>query len=128
MPTAWYIDDDQDMIQAITLMLKLLDYETRPFLGARPAAQALLAGERPDVLFLDVSMPSVTGIDMLEFIRRRKEWDDLPIIMLSSEATDTQVDQALSLGADAYTFKPATIEDLENAIERALQKRKSGQV
>ena len=127
MRTAWYVDDDQDMIQAITLMLKLLDYETRAFLGARPAAQALLAGERPDVLFLDISMPTVTGIDMLEFIRRRREWDDLPVIMLSSEATDTQVDQAFALGADAYTFKPATIEDLETALETAFRKRKSGQ-
>ena len=77
---------------------------------------ALLVGDDADLLSLAD-----------KFIRRRKEWDDLPIIMLSSEATDTQVDQALALGADAYTFKPATIEDLESAIERATRKRKSGQ-
>ncbi|MBN1668620.1 MAG: response regulator [Anaerolineales bacterium] len=124
MRTAWYIDDDQEMINAITLMLQLLGFQTRPFLSARPAAQALLAGENPDILLLDISMPEVTGIDLLEFIRRRKMWDHLPVIMLSSEAADTQVDKALHLGADGYTFKPATIEELENAIQSAFQKRK----
>lgn len=128
MRTAWYVDDDQDMINAITLMLQLLDIKTRAFLGARPAAQALLAGERPDIIFLDISMPEVTGFDLLEFIRRRNKWADLPIIMLSSEAADTLVDQALEMGADAYTFKPATIDDLESAIESAFQNRKSRNV
>ena len=61
---------------------------------------------------------------MLEFVRRRAEWDDLPVIMLSSEAADVQVDEAMGLGADAYTFKPATLEDLETAINTATEKRK----
>jgi CheY-like chemotaxis protein len=122
LKTVWYVDDDSEMIQAVKLMLQLLGYQTRPFIDARKAAKLLLAGERPDVLMLDINMPAVTGLDMLEFIRRRDQWKNLPIIMLSSEAADLQVDTAMELGADAYVFKPVTIEELEAAFKKAQAK------
>ena len=65
-------------------------------------------------------MPEVSGLDMLEFVRRRKEWNDLPILMLSTEAADVTVDKALTLGADGYVSKPVTIEELEKAINDSL--------
>lgn len=123
MKIAWFTDDDQDMIKALSLMLRLLDYETRSFPNARRAARALLTGQRPDLLILDINMPEVSGLDLLEFIRSRRQWDDLPVIMFSSEAADVQVDHALALGADAYIFKPVTLDELETAIAQAMQKR-----
>ncbi len=69
-------------------------------------------------------MPTVTGLDMLEFVRRRDTWKHLPVIMLSSEAADVQVDTAMELGADAYVFKPVTLEELEAALNLAEAKRK----
>lgn len=122
MKQVWIVDDDEEMARAVSLMLKLLDCETKTFLGARPAAQALLAGKRPDLLILDINMPEVTGLDMLEFLRRRPEWKNLPIVMLSSEAADVTVDHALALGADAYTMKPVLIEELEKAMAQAFYK------
>lgn len=121
MQTIWLVDDDQEMITAVQMMLKLLHYESRYFLSARLAAQALLGGERPGALLLDVSMPEVSGIDFLEFLRRRSEWKNLPVVMLSSEAADVQVDVALGKGADAYVTKPVSIEELEEALKKAFQ-------
>jgi DNA-binding NarL/FixJ family response regulator len=46
------------------------------------------------------------------------------VVMLSSETTDVQVDEAMKLGADAFVFKPVTIEELEGAIERAMAAHK----
>ena len=112
------------MIQAVKLMLQLLGYETRSFIDARKAAKLLLAGEQPDVLLLDINMPEVSGLDMLEFVRRRDRWKNLPVVMLSSEAADLQVDTAMELGADAYVFKPVTIDELEAALQSAEAKRK----
>jgi CheY-like chemotaxis protein len=122
MKKIWIVDDDEEMGRAVSLMLQLLECETKTFLGARSAAQALLTGKQPDLLILDINMPEVSGIDMLEFLRRRQEWKTLPIIMLSSEAADVTVDQALALGADAYTMKPVTIEELEKAMSQAFYK------
>jgi len=59
---------------------------------------------------------------MVEFLRRRPETKELPIVMLSSESTDIVVDQALALGADAYVMKPVTIEELEKAMANAFYK------
>ena len=112
------------MIQAVKLMLQLLGYETRAFLDARRAAKLLLAGEQPDVLLLDINMPQVSGLDLLEFVRRRDRWKHLPIVMLSSEAADLQVDSAMELGADGYVFKPVTLDELEAALNMAAAKRK----
>jgi two-component system chemotaxis response regulator CheY len=122
MKQVWIVDDDDEMGRAISLMLGLLDCQTRHFLDPRPAAQALLAGGRPDMMILDINMPEVSGLDMLEFLRRRKEWKDLPIIMLSSEAADVTVDQALQMGADGYVMKPATIDELEKVMAQAFYK------
>jgi CheY-like chemotaxis protein len=122
MREVWIIDDDEEMGRAVSLMLKLLDCEPKHFLGPRPAAQALLGGKRPDLMILDINMPEVTGLDMLEFVRRRPEWKKLPVIMLSSEAADVMVDKALKLGADGYVMKPVTIEELEKAMAQAFYK------
>jgi CheY-like chemotaxis protein len=121
MKTVWFVDDDVEMSHAISLILGLLDYKMRAFQDARSTVHALKAGERPDVLILDISMPEVTGVDLLEYIRKRMGFLDLPIVMLSSEATEAQVDQALELGADGFVAKPVTIEELEAAIEKALK-------
>lgn len=122
MKTVWIVDDDEEMGSAVALMLKLLDCTSKHFINARLGAQALLAGPVPDLMILDINMPEVTGLDLLEFIRRRKEWKDLPVIMLSSEAADVTVDRAMEIGADGYAMKPVTLEELEKAMAQAFYK------
>ena len=122
MKKVWIVDDDEEMTRAIQLMLGLIDCEATGFFNARSATQALLAGNRPDLMILDVNMPEVSGLDLLEFLRRRADWKDLPVIMLSTEAADVTVDKAMKLGADGYVTKPVTIEELERAINTAFQK------
>jgi len=120
MITVWIVDDDEEMIHAVQMMLKLLDCESRHFFAARLAAQALLDGKRPDLFILDISMPGVSGIDFLEFLRRRKDFSNIPVVMLSSEAADVMVDHAIALGADAYVTKPVALEELEAAMKKAI--------
>jgi DNA-binding response OmpR family regulator len=117
---AWIVDDDEEMSHAVKLMLQLLDFEVATFRDARSAGQALLAGRRPDLLVLDINMPEVTGIDFLEFVRSRAEFKHIPVVMLSTETADLQVDEALRLGANDFIFKPVTIEELERAVGNVL--------
>jgi DNA-binding response OmpR family regulator len=120
MKEIWIVDDDEEMGRAVSLMLKLLDCNTKYFFNPRSAAQALLAGGTPELMILDINMPEVSGLDMLEFLRRRIEWKNLPVIMLSSEAADVMVDKALKLGADGYVMKPVTIDELEKVMSQAF--------
>ncbi len=122
MRNIWTVDDDEEMSRAIGLMLKLLDCDVTTFHNVRSAAQLFVSGRKPDLLILDINMPEVTGLDMVEFLRRRPDTKDLPIVMLSSEAADTMVDRAMELGADSYVMKPVTIEELEKAMATAFYK------
>ncbi|MGZ9220997.1 MAG: response regulator [Anaerolineales bacterium] len=120
MRHVWIVDDDEEMSRAVGLMLNLLDCDTTSFLTVRSAVQTLLTRKMPDLIILDINLPEVSGLDMLEFLRRRPEWKDIPVVMLSSEAADTIVDKALELGADSYVMKPVTIEELEKAMGTAF--------
>ena len=122
MREIWIIDDDEEMGRAIGLMLKLLDCEATLFFNARTAVQVLLTGKRPELMIVDINMPEVSGLDLIEFLRRRPEWKEMPIIVLSSEAADTMIDKALRFGADTYVMKPATLEELEKAMKVAFSK------
>jgi len=120
MKKVWIIDDDEEMVGAIQLMLKLLECDSERFYSARPAAQALLKGQAPDLVILDLNMPEVSGIDFLEYVRRNVQWKDVPIIILSTEAADVMVDRAMDLGADGYVTKPVAINELEAVMQKAF--------
>jgi len=120
MRLAWIIDDDDEMSHAVRLMLELLEFEVKTWRDARNAAQALLAGQRTDLIVLDINMPEVTGMDFLEFLSMRKELKDQKVIMLSTEASDVRVDQAMRLGASGFVSKPVTIDELEAVIAEVV--------
>jgi DNA-binding response OmpR family regulator len=122
MKHIWLVDGDEEMSRAVGLMLKLLDCEVASFFNVRAAAQAILISRRPDLIILDLDMPEVSGLDMVEFLRRRPESKNIPIVMLSSEAADIIVDKALELGADSYIRKPVTLQELEIAMTSAFDK------
>jgi CheY-like chemotaxis protein len=122
MREIWIVDDDEEMSRAIGLMLKLLECKVTTFFNVRSAAQNFASGKKPDLIILDLNMPEISGIDMIEFLRRRPDTKNLPIVMLSSEAADSVVDKALELGADSYVMKPVTIEELEKAMATAFYK------
>jgi two-component system chemotaxis response regulator CheY len=126
MTDVWVVDDDDEMRDAIQLMLKVIGVHATVYTDARAAAQSLLGGKRPDLLILDINMPEVSGLDLLEFVRRRPEWSRLPVLMLSTEAADVTVDRAMFLGADGYVTKPVTMEELQRALDAALQKSRKG--
>lgn len=122
MRNVWVVDDDEEMSRAISLMLGLLDCHVTVFHTVRAAAHKIVSGKQPDLLILDINMPEVSGLDMVEFLRRRAATKELPIVMLSSETTDLIVDRALELGADAYVMKPVTVDELEKAMATAFYK------
>ncbi len=120
MKIAWLVDDDEEMATAVGLMCKLLDFKVRSFLDAPSAARALLDEAAPDLILLDINMPQVSGKDFLEFVRQRPEFKGLPVVMLSSEFADVQIDELLKLGADGYVTKPVSMDELEAAVGKAL--------
>jgi two-component system chemotaxis response regulator CheY len=120
MQVVWIVDDDDEMSHAVKLMLQLLEFSVKIFRDAKSTARQLMSGDHPDAILLDINMPQVSGIDFLEFLRLRSELKEIPVVMLSSETTDIQVDEAMELGANGFVFKPVTIDELEEALKRAM--------
>jgi two-component system chemotaxis response regulator CheY len=120
MTTVWIVDDDEEMVHAVGLMLRLLGCDSRDFLSAPLAAKKLLIGECPDVFILDLRMPGVSGIDFLKFLRSRPDFKNIPVVMLSTETSAMMVDRTMAFGANAYVTKPVALDELDAAIKKAM--------
>lgn len=92
--------------------------------------QAALSEGRPyDVVFLDWTMPTVSGFDVLTSCRADRALDDLAIVMLSSESEEPNIVKAMEAGATAYITKPFKQGDVARKAVDVLawrEKNKSG--
>jgi two-component system chemotaxis response regulator CheY len=121
----WMVDDDDAIRRAMRLMFKLLNYDLRDFSDGRILLSNLQTDPSPDLLFLDINMPIMNGMDILDKVRSDSKFRKLTVLIMSSESEDVRVEQAIRKGADGYVFKPVTIEELEMAIGTAVERRKA---
>jgi DNA-binding NarL/FixJ family response regulator len=82
------------------------------------ALEALRTGGKVDLALVDVRMPDLDGLELLRAIKT--EWEELPVIMLSTYENAPYVKRALADGASGYLLKDATPEDLSQAINVAM--------
>jgi len=84
-------------------------------------AIAWLEQEAYDVVLTDISMPGLSGVELLGYVRQRRP--DTPVIVVSGITDRTHAEGLLRLGAFAYVLKPFTLEEIERTVERALAHR-----
>jgi len=117
------IDDDLDILKLIRFMLTKEGYSV---ITADGGAEGLrLAKElNPDLILLDVLMPAVSGLDVLQAVRSDKDskTNTIPILMLTAQVATEDIDEALSLGANAYMVKPFRPSNLLAKIPTLLKK------
>jgi DNA-binding response OmpR family regulator len=73
----------------------------------------------PVVLVLDLSLPDISGLEVLRRVRTRSDLDGVAVVMLSGSGDDENIERAYEIGIDAYLVKPAGIHGLPDVI-RAL--------
>ncbi|MBR4425224.1 MAG: response regulator transcription factor [Oscillospiraceae bacterium] len=107
-PLVLVVEDDAPVRNLMITTLKTHDYR---YLTARNAAEALMmaASHNPDVIFLDLGLPDMDGI---EVIRRIRGWSHVPILVISARSDDADKIEALDSGADDYLTKPFSVEEL----------------
>lgn len=71
----------------------------------------------PAVLLLDIKMPRMNGIEVLEVIRCDEEFKSLPIVMLTSSREEPDLKKCYDLGANAYVVKPVDFTDFLDAVK-----------
>ena len=80
----------------------------------------LLPRTKYDLIITDINMPDVNGLELIHFIRRSEQYRTTPLVIISTQATERDVDRGMALGADAYVPKPFTPESLRAACAKLL--------
>ena len=75
----------------------------------------------PDLIFLDLNMPILSGQDCLERIKAHEEWKKIPVVVYSTASRREIVEQCKQLGSDLYIVKPTNSDNLKNAIRFAIR-------
>ena len=82
---------------------------------------AIAAKEKPGLIVLDITMPVMNGIEMLEKIKREPELKDIPVIMLTAESGKDNVMHIVKMGVKDYMVKPFKGEDLIGRVLKIMQ-------
>jgi two-component system chemotaxis response regulator CheY len=88
-------------------------------------AMRLLPRARYDLIITDINMPDVNGLELINFIRKSEQYRRTPLVIISTQATERDVERGRRLGADAYVAKPFSPEELRAVCEGLLQSRAS---
>ena len=75
-----------------------------------------------DLIILDVALPGIDGIEACSMIKNLEDYQDTPVIMISSRSDSVTIDQARRAGASDYLVKPFTFQELLNRIEDQLSR------
>lgn len=116
MPDALIIDDHLETAEGLRWMLALLAYDVQVAPGARPALEAL-AQHVPDVIFLDIHMPGLDGVEVCRYIRRDPRTARVIIVAISSDTQPTLIARVREAGADGFLSKPVDMRELEDVTQ-----------
>ena len=117
-PLILVVEDDAPVRNLITTTLKAHDYK---FITAQNGNNAIMeaSSHNPDIVLLDLGLPDIDGVEVIERIRT---WSDMPIIVISARSEDKDKIDALDSGADDYLTKPFSVEELLARL-RVTQRR-----
>ena len=112
------VEDDKPIRNLITTTLKMNDYR---FITAVRGNEAIMlsASHKPDIIILDLGLPDIDGVEVIEHIRT---WSDVPIIIVSARSEESDKITALDKGADDYLTKPFSVDELLARL-RVIQRR-----
>lgn len=114
-----FVDDERDLVKCAKVFFEDAGYD---FVGAYDGMQAIekVKEERPDLVCLDVSMPRLTGWDVLRTLQDDPQTIDLPVVMLTARTQDQDKARGWELGCTFYHTKPFEFHELLVVIQRIL--------
>ncbi len=120
-PTVCIVDDDPKIVYAVGIVLKEKGYEIHSCSRGQECLR-LLRKREVDVIFLDISMPDMSGLQVLKAIRDRGL--DVPVIVITGFGTMETAIEAIQLGAFDYVTKPLDMEKICHLARRAYEVRR----
>jgi DNA-binding NtrC family response regulator len=121
MPTLLIVDDD-DAIRGMLFDLLSDKYECNTASMAEEALQYIEV-EQYDAILTDISMPGLSGVELLRKIQENNS--ATPVILISGKGNEQDPQALMDMGAFAYVTKPFNLDEIEEVVERAVAKKQS---
>jgi len=117
------VDDSPAMRSFIRRVMDVSGFEYSECFEAGNGQEALevLNREWVDVILTDINMPEMNGEELVRTLEQDEKLKSIPILVVSTDATSTRIQQMLSLGARGYVTKPFPPETLREELERVLE-------
>ena len=124
MTSVLVVDDDPDVCDLVTYKLEQSGFEVRRASDG-DAALREVARQVPDLVLLDIMMPGISGLEVLERWRSDVATAAIPVVMLTAKAQENDVERGFELGADDYVIKPFSPRELVRRVTAVLSRRQS---
>ncbi|MDI4638956.1 MULTISPECIES: response regulator transcription factor [Halomonadaceae] len=113
------VDDEPNIVLSLEFLMQQAGFEV---VTAEDGESALtrVAAATPDLVLLDISLPDISGFDVLERLRAMPALTRLPIIMLTAHGREVEREKGLALGADDYITKPFSTQALVDKVKALL--------
>jgi len=119
-PFVLVIDDNRQTADSLVEMLTMLEYPCKASYGPRGAME-YVTQRFPGLVFIDIHMPGVDGLEVCRHLRRDPRTVHVPIIIISSDQQPDLVRRAYEAGANHFLLKPLTLDILEQTLTTALK-------
>lgn len=115
------IDDDPDILELLEYNLKKAGYRVVAAPSGMNAMWGLEEDSRPDVILLDLMMPTLDGYELCRFLKSSDDFRDIPVIIVSAKGSSEDIQKGLALGADKYLPKSSfTMEGLLKEVREVI--------
>ncbi len=115
------IDDSPTICRSAEMFLSSANFEVITASNGYDAL-AVITSEKPDLIFVDVLMPKLDGLQTCQIIKKNEDFKDTPVIFLSSKDGEFDKARGYLVGADGYLTKPFKKEEIINAVNKYLNK------
>ena len=111
MPSIALVDDDRNILASVTMLLEQEGYQVRSYTDGASALTGLSATP-PDLAILDIKMPRLNGMELLQRLRQAPATANMPVIFLTSKDEEVDEIMGLRMGADDYVTKNMSLPHL----------------
>ena len=116
-----YVEDNETNVEVMRGILSQRPQVLMEVSGNGADALRSIRARQPDLILLDMHLPDMSGLDLLEQLKADEATADLPVVVVSADATARQIDAAMAAGAHLYLTKPVSVAELLAAVDEVLE-------
>jgi len=114
--TVLYVEDNPANLRLVErIFLRMENIRLQATMDASTGLE-MIAEQKPDLLLLDINLPGMSGIEMLQELKKHSQTADIPSIAISADAMQANIDEALAAGFDHYLTKPLNVKELQTLV------------